>query len=101
MKIKKNDTVVVMVGKDRGKRGKVMQVLPIKNKVIVEGVNERYRHLKARRGREKGERIKFNAPIVSSNVMLLCPKCNKPTRVGYKVLEKEKERICRKCKEII
>lgn len=101
MKIKKNDTVLIMVGKDRGKKGKVMQILPRENKIVVEGINEQYRHLKARRGKEKGERIKFNAPIVSSAIMVLCPKCNKPTKIGIKVQEKDKKRFCKKCKELI
>jgi len=100
-KIKKNDMVLVMIGKDRGKKGKIIQVLPRENKVVVEGINEKIRHLKARRGREKGERIKFNAPIALSNVMLLCPKCDKPTRVGISVQNNDKKRFCKKCKALI
>lgn len=102
MKIKKNDTVLVMVGKDRGKKGKVIQVLPKENRIVVEGVNTRFRHVKPRRTGEKGQRIEFNAPISSANVMFLCPKCNKPARIGYKVLgKKKKQRICKKCKEVV
>jgi large subunit ribosomal protein L24 len=101
MKIKKNDTVITMSGKDRGKRGKVMQVFPKESKIVVEGVNKAYRHTKARRGKEKGERIEFNAPIYASNAMILCSKCNKPSRVGFKIQGDERKRFCKKCKEVI
>lgn len=101
MKIKKNDLVLVISGKDRGKKGKVLQVFPRENKVVVEGVNKRFKHLKARRGKEKGERIEFNAPIASANVMLFCSKCNKGVRAGFKIENDKKIRICRKCKEAI
>ena len=95
MKIKKGDNVLVMVGKDRGKKGKITQILPSENKVVVEGVNKMVRHVKPRREGEKGQRIEFFAPMSVSNVMLLCLKCNKPTRAGFKVVEgKEKQRIC-------
>ena len=103
MKIKKNDTVIIKSGKDNGKKGKVIQVLPGENdKVVVEDANVFIKHLKPRKAREKGQKIHFNAPIGVSKVMLICPKCTKNTRVGYKVLEnKKKVRICRKCKEVI
>lgn len=101
MKIKKDDTVVVTAGKDRGKKGKVLQVLPEDERLVIEGVNKLYRHLKQRKGKEKGERIEFNAPISVSNVMFFCSKCNKPTRVGIKVQDKKKQRICKKCKAVI
>ncbi len=102
MKIKKGDKVKIIAGKDKGKEGKVLQVMPDKEKVVVEGLNLLIKHVKPRRAGEKGQRIQFPAPFHISNVMLVCPKCNKPTRVGYKILEnKKKVRVCKKCKEII
>ncbi len=101
MKIKKDDIVVVINGKDRGKKGKVLQIFSENNKVVVEGVNKMYKHLKQRKGKEKGERIEFNAPISSSNAMIFCSKCNKPVRVGTKIQDKKKTRICKKCKNVI
>ncbi|MEW6407394.1 MAG: 50S ribosomal protein L24 [Patescibacteria group bacterium] len=101
MKIKKNDLVLVISGRDRGKKGKILQVFPRENKAVIEGVNKRFKHLKARRGKEKGERIEFNAPIALANAMLFCPKCNKGVRAGFKVEKDKKIRICRKCKEAI
>lgn len=101
MKIKKNDLVLIIKGKDRGKKGKILQVLPKENKIVVEGVNKRYKHLKARRGKEKGERIEFNAPIFAPNTMLFCQKCSKPVQVGFKIEKGKKTRVCKKCKEII
>jgi large subunit ribosomal protein L24 len=102
MRIKKGDKVKIIAGKDKGKEGKILKVLPEKRKVIVEGLNLLIKHVKPRRAGEKGQRIQFPAPLDISNVMLVCPKCNKPARVGYKILEnKKKVRICKKCKEII
>jgi len=102
MRIKKGDKVKIIAGKDKGKEGKILKVFPEKRKVIVEGLNLLIKHVKPRRAGEKGQRIQFPAPLDISNVMLVCPKCNKPTRVGYKILEnKKKVRICKKCKEII
>lgn len=101
MKLKKGDQVKIILGKDRGKKGKISQVFPKEELVVVEGLNLRVKHARPRREREKGERVQFNAPLHVSNVMLICPKCSKPTRLGYKLLEKKKMRFCRKCKEII
>lgn len=102
MKIKKNDTVMIMVGKDKGKAGKVMQVFPKENKVVIEGLNIHYRHLRPRRQNEKGQRIEYAAPLNASNVMLVDPKTGKPTRVGYKKLESgERVRIAKKSGEVI
>jgi large subunit ribosomal protein L24 len=102
MKIKKGDTVKIICGKDLGKTVKILRVLPKKNKVVIEGLNLRIKHVRPRREREKGQRISFPAPMDVSNVMLVCPKCGKATRVGYKILEdKKKVRICKKCGEVI
>jgi len=101
MKIKKNDTVLIISGKDRGKKGKVATVLPGEGRIIVEGRNIRKKHVKARRQGEKGQVVEISAPIDVSNVKLICPKCKKPTRVGYRVVEKNKFRVCKKCEQEI
>ena len=103
MKIKKGDNVLVIAGKDRGKKGKITQALLPNDKVVVDGVNKTFRHVKPRREGEKGQKIEFFAPVSVSNVKLLCPKCNKPVRIGYKLSKdnKTKQRICRKCEEAI
>ena len=98
MKIKLNDQVEVIAGKDKGKKGKIIKVLQKQNKVVVEKVNMKTKHIKKKENRP-GERIKFEGPISVSNVMMLCPSCNKPTRVGYKKMANGKnQRICKKCK---
>ena len=97
MKIKTNDTVVVLSGKDKGKQGKVLSADPDGRKVIVEGVNVAKRHQKARRQDEQSGIIKKETPIYVSKVMLVCPKCGKPTRVGHKIADGKKVRACKKC----
>ncbi|HOV68999.1 MAG TPA: 50S ribosomal protein L24 [Clostridia bacterium] len=102
MKIKKGDNVLVISGKDArsNKIGKVMAVKPKENKIIVEGVNMITRHTKPRRQGEQGGRIKKEAPIDASNVMVVCSKCGKATRVGYKFSSDGlKFRVCKKCGE--
>jgi len=103
--IRRNDTVKVLTGKDRGKQGKVMQVLPAESVVVVEGLNTRTKNVRSRRQGEPGQRIEFFAPIHISNVMLICPKCGKPTRVAYRRHEHDgkvtKDRMCRKCQNPI
>lgn len=101
MNIKKNDTVKIISGKDRGKTGKVVQTFSDINKVVVEKMNKKYKHLRPKREGEKGQRIEFDAPMDASNVMLICKKCGKPARVGFKFSGKNKYRVCKKCKEII
>lgn len=102
MNIRKGDKVKVMAGKDRGKEGQVNQVFPKDNRVVVDGVNKIYKHLKSRQGEAKGKRIELFGPISVANVMLICPKCNKTARVGHKLLENGKKvRVCKKCKEAI
>ena len=96
------DKVIIIAGKDKGKTGKVIQVFPAKNKVVVEGLNVGYKNVRPRKQGEKGQRIEYSAPLNASNVMLLDSKTGKRTRVGYKFLEnKEKIRISRKSKESI
>ncbi len=107
MNIKKNDNVQIIAGKDKGKSGKVLQVFPALNRASIEGANLLVKHMRGRKSGEKGQRIEFPAPITMSNLMLICPKCNKPTRVGHKVmagaegLRGSKVRICRKCQATI
>ena len=101
MKIKKNDTVKVMTGKDKGKTGKVTQLFGTLNKVVVEKLNKRFKNLRARKQGEKGQRIEFDAPMDISNVMLVCKKCGKTTRIAYKVSGDKKYRVCKRCKETL
>jgi large subunit ribosomal protein L24 len=102
MNIRKNDTVLVIAGKDRGKKGKVRKALPRGDKVIVEGVNMIKRHSKARGAARQAGIIELEAPLNASNVMLVCNKCSKPTRVGFRFLsDGRKARICRSCHEVI
>jgi len=102
MKIRKNDTVLVIAGKDKGKKGRVRIAYPKKQRVLVEGVNFVKKHSRARGQVRQAGIIDLEAPIHVSNVMLLCQKCNRPTRVGFTFLEDgRKVRICRSCKEVI
>jgi len=102
MKIRKNDTVLVTAGKDRGKKGKVRFAYPKKNRVIVEGVNFIKKHSRARQQVRQAGIIDLEAPLDASNVMLLCQKCNRPTRIGLTFLEDgRKVRVCRACNEVI
>lgn len=102
MKIKKNDNVLVIKGKDRNKTGKVVGILPEKGKVVVGGVNMTKRHQKPKRSGQKGQILSVEAPLRIENLMLICPKCGKPARVGYKKMENgEKVRICKKCDQEI
>ena len=96
--IKKDDTVVVLSGKDKGKKGKVLSVDPANGKVIVEKVNMVSRHTKPRRQGEEGGILQKEAPIYACKVMRVCPKCDKPTRPAHKVLaDGKKVRVCKKC----
>jgi len=101
MKIKKGDTILIISGKYRGKRGKVLKAFPKEGKVLVEGVNIVRKHLKPRRTGEKGQIIEIPKPFDISNAKLICSKCGKATRIGYKIVENKKFRICKRCgKEI-
>ena len=102
MKIKKGDNVLIIAGKDRGKKGKVRKALPDKDKVIVDGFNMIKRHSKTKGKTRQAGIIELEAPIDISNVMIICNKCNKPARVGYRALEDgKKARYCHSCSEII
>lgn len=97
MKLKKGDTVKIVKGKDSGKTGKVERVYAGTGKVLVEGVNQYKRHIKAKTANQKSEIVTITKPLPVSNIALVCPKCKKPTRVGYKMLKSDKVRICKKC----
>ena len=102
MKLKKNDTVLVIAGKDKDKKGKVRFSHPKDDQVVVEGVNFIKKHAKAQGQARQAGIIELEAPIHISNVMLLCNKCNRPTRIGFQFLEDgRKVRICRSCREVI
>lgn len=100
-KILPNDQVMVRSGKYRGKKGMVTQVFDAERMVVVEGVNKIYRHIKPQRQGESGQRLEVDGPISIANVALVCPSCNKPTRVGFTVQgegdKAKKVRVCRKC----
>lgn len=100
--VKKEDTVLVLSGKDKGKKGKVLSVKPSTSQVIVEGVNMATKHKKPKSRYEQGGIIHQEASIHSSNVMLICNKCGKPTKVAKTILDNgEKARTCKNCNEII
>ena len=97
LNVKKDDTVVVISGKDKGKQGKVLTAFPAEERVVVQGANMVTRHRKPRKQGEAGGRIEHEGTINASNVMLVCPKCGKATRVGHTVKEGKNVRICKKC----
>ncbi len=107
MKIKKNDNVMIISGKDRGKSGKVLEVFSADNKIRVEGINLRKKHTRPKKQGQKGQIVLIPLPVSASNAMLICSSCNKPRRVGYKLFsaiggsasggENKKTRVCKKC----
>ncbi|WP_041083308.1 50S ribosomal protein L24 [Thermotoga profunda] len=102
MRIRKDDLVQVISGKDKGKRGKILKVIPRENKVVVQGINMVKRHQRPIPQLREGGIIEREAPVYASKVMLVCPNCDKPVRVGAKFLEDgTKVRICKKCGEVI
>ena len=101
MKVKKNDTVLVLTGKDAGKTAKVLVALPKDNKVVVDGINVQKKHKKARSAQEVSSIVNQSGPIDASNVLVVCPACGKATRVAYKVEGDKKARVCKKCGAIL
>ncbi|MEK7152279.1 MAG: 50S ribosomal protein L24 [Patescibacteria group bacterium] len=101
MKIKKGDTVVIITGKDKGKEGKVVRSFPVRTQVIVEGMNLKKKHQRARRQGQKGQIVEFAAPMHVSNVSLKDPKTGKPTRIGVRVDGKKKLRVAQKSGSIL
>ncbi|MCQ2387558.1 MAG: 50S ribosomal protein L24 [Clostridia bacterium] len=101
MKIKKNDTVLVLSGKDAGKTAKVLVALPKDNRVVVDGINLQKKHKKARSAQEVSTIATQSGAIDASNVMVVCPACGKATRVAYKVEGDNKVRVCKKCGAVL
>jgi len=100
--IKKNDSILVISGKEKGKRGRVLSVYPLKDSLLIEKINMIKKHMKPSRKYAQGGIIEKEAPIHMSNVMLICPKCNKPTRISNTSLQGGKKvRVCKKCREVM
>jgi large subunit ribosomal protein L24 len=102
LSIKKNDTILVVTGKEKGKKGRVISINPTKSKILIERINIIKRHMKPSKKYSQGGIIEKEAPLHISNVMLVCSKCGKPTRIGNTILsDGKKVRVCKKCKEVI
>ncbi len=100
--VKTGDTVIVLSGKDRGKKGKILEVSPGEGKVIVEKINMVKKHVKPRKAGEESGIVKAEGALYACKVQLVCPHCGKPTRVGHKIYgDGTKERICKKCGEAL
>jgi large subunit ribosomal protein L24 len=97
MNIKKGDEVKVLVGKDKGKTGKVLEAIPETGRIVAEGLNIHIRYSRPKRQNEKGQRMEVPGPMPLSKVMLVCPHCGKPTRVGHAMTDSGKFRKCMKC----
>jgi large subunit ribosomal protein L24 len=97
MRIKKGDTVKILSGNDKGKTGEVLAVIPKTEKILVKGVNIRKKHVKPRKQGEEGGIISAECAIHSSKANVVCPKCNKATKIGYSIEKDEKVRVCKKC----
>ena len=97
MHVKKGDKVVVLSGKDKGKQGKVLEVMPKERKVVVEKINMVSRHTRPRKQGEEGGIIQKEAPLYACKVMRVCPKCDKPTRAASKIVDGKKVRVCKHC----
>lgn len=101
MNLKKGDQVKILSGKDRGKTGNLLRVLPGEEKVVVEGVNTFKKRVKPTQQGQKGEMVTLPRPVSASKVQLICKNCKKPTRVGYRMNGGKKERFCKKCQATI
>ncbi len=101
MKLRKGDEVRIVRGKDEGKTGKIEKIFPKENKVLIPNVNLYKRHRKARSQRQSSDIVTLTKPLPVGNVKLICPKCHLPTRVGFSKEGDRKERVCKKCKQII
>jgi len=99
-KLKKEDTVQIITGKDKGKRGRILKILRDKDRIVVEGANLVKKALKRKKQRDRGGIVEIEAAVHSSNVMIVCKRCG-PTRIGYKVEGDNKTRICKKCGEAL
>ena len=101
MKVKKGDSVLIISGKDKGRTGKITKAMPKSLKVLVEGINLKKKHVRPKREGEKGQVVEIPMALDISNIKIICPKCGKVTRIGYKIEKDTKKRICKKCKQDI
>lgn len=102
MKLKKGDSVIVLRGKDKGRKGKIEKAFPKTNKILIPGINVYKKHARKQSEKKPGGIIEIVKPLAIANVALVCPKCKKPTRVGYQIDKSgNKTRICRKCQALI
>ena len=102
LSVKKNDTVLVIAGREKGKKGRVLSVYPSKGRLLIEKINMIRKHMKPTRKYAQGGIIEKEAPLHISNIMLICPKCNKPTRISNTQLQDgRKVRMCKKCREVM
>ena len=101
MKLKKGDSVLITAGKDKGRTGKIAKAFPKELKVLVEGINLKKKHVRPKKEGEKGQVVEIPAALNASNVKIICPKCGKAARIGYKVEKERKFRVCKKCKQEI
>ena len=102
MKLRPDDNVLIVKGRDRGKQGRIQQVVPGKEAVVVEGMNVVFRHMKAQPGVRQAGIIQKEMPVSAANVVLICPNCTKPARVGYRrLVDGTKARVCKICEEVI
>ncbi len=97
MKIKKGDNVLIIAGKDKGKKAKVLRSFPSNNLVLIEGVNIKKAHKRPKKQGEKGQVVEMPVPFHASKVQIICSKCDKPTRIGYRIERDNKVRVCKKC----
>ena len=101
MKIKKGDQVLIISGKDKGRKGKVIEALPKQGKIVVENINLRKKHSRGKKSGEKGQIVELPMAFDASDVKIICPKCSKAVRIGYKIEGKKKHRVCKKCNQEI
>ena len=98
MKVKKGDTVLIVSGKDKGRTAKILKSLIKERQILIEGVNQKKKHVKPKKEGEKGQVVSKSLPVDVSNVKFLCPKCGKATRLGYMIDKDRKFRVCKKCR---
>ena len=101
MKLKKGDNVLIIAGKDKGRTGKIIKAMPAELKILVEKINLKKKHVKPKREGEKGQVVDISAPLDISNIKIICPKCGKAGRVGYRLEKDRKFRVCKKCNQEI
>ncbi len=99
MKIHKGDQVLIISGKDKGRKGKVIEALPKQARIIIENINLRKKHVRPKKSGEKGQIVELPGPLDVSNVKIICPRCTKAARISYKLEGKKKYRICKKCNQ--